>query len=98
MSRLRVDGLVVGRIKEECSSVWESSGLQNRRPGVRVPPLLPAIFEGGIVETKYEPQGPEGKQCKDCGHFEPDVAGASGGKCFGRDVLAQGTCNMFTPK
>ena len=50
------------------------------------------------METKYEPQGPEGKQCKDCGHFEPDVAGASGGKCFGRDVLAQATCNMFTPK
>ncbi len=53
-------------------------------------------FTGGDgMEVKYEPQGPEGKQCKDCQHFQADAANAPAGKCFGKDVLAAGTCNMF---
>jgi len=50
------------------------------------------------MEVKYGPQGPPGQQCRDCKFFEPSTADLSSGKCFGRDVLAQGTCNMFAAR
>jgi len=53
---------------------------------------------GGTMEVKYDPQGPPGQQCKDCKFFEPSSGNASMGKCFGKDVVAQGTCNMFALK
>jgi len=53
---------------------------------------------GETMEVKYDPQGPPGQQCKDCKFFEPSSGNASMGKCFGKDVVAQGTCNMFALK
>jgi len=50
------------------------------------------------MEVKYKPRGPVGKQCRDCKYFEPAVDNPSQGKCFGHDVIAQGTCNMFASK
>jgi len=46
------------------------------------------------MEVKYTPKGPDGKQCRDCKFFEPS-SDSSRGKCFGHDVIAQGSCNMF---
>jgi len=48
-------------------------------------------------EVKYETQGPQGKQCRDCKFFE-GISDPSQGKCFGKTVLIEGTCNMFAPK
>jgi hypothetical protein len=45
-------------------------------------------------EVKYETEGPSGRQCRDCKFFET-AEDSTKGKCFGNDVLAQGTCNMF---
>jgi hypothetical protein len=50
------------------------------------------------MEVKYEPQGPTGQQCRDCKFFEPSSDDPSKGRCFGQEVIAQGTCNMYAPK
>jgi len=47
------------------------------------------------MEVKYEAQGPDGGQCQDCKFFEASSDEPSKGKCFGKEVIAQGTCNMF---
>jgi len=49
-------------------------------------------------EIRYEKLGPQGRQCRDCKFFEPASASSPTGKCFGHEVLAQGTCNMFIAK
>ncbi len=49
-------------------------------------------------EIKYKVPGAEGRQCCDCKFFEPVSGESSKGKCFGKDVVAQGTCNMFASK
>ena len=49
-------------------------------------------------EIKYEMPGPEGRQCGGCKFFQPLTGELSKGKCFGKDVVAQGTCNMFASK
>ena len=48
-------------------------------------------------DIKYEVEAPPGRQCRDCKFFEP-ADEPSKGKCFGKDVIAQGTCNMFGAK
>jgi hypothetical protein len=50
------------------------------------------------MEVKYEPKGPKGNQCRDCKFFQNDSKDPSKGKCFGHDVVAEGTCNMFVLK
>jgi hypothetical protein len=48
------------------------------------------------MDVKYVTKGPKGKTCADCSVFEKTEAGM--GKCFGHEVLAAGSCNMFKPK
>ena len=52
----------------------------------------------GDMEIRYEMPGPEGRQCQECKFFEPSPENPSAGKCFGHDVVARGTCNMFVAK
>ncbi len=52
---------------------------------------------GKEQEVKYQSKGPKGKQCRDCNFFEPLSGNPSQGKCFGKEVIAQGSCNVFTP-
>ena len=49
-------------------------------------------------EIKYQVKGSKGKQCRDCRFFEAASGNPSQGKCFGKDVIAQGTCNMFASR
>ncbi len=48
------------------------------------------------MDVKYVTKGPKGKTCADCGFFEKTDGGM--GKCFGHEVLATGSCNMFKSK
>jgi hypothetical protein len=48
------------------------------------------------MDVKYVTKGPKGKTCADCKVFESTGDGM--GKCFGHEVLAAGSCNMFSPK
>ncbi len=48
------------------------------------------------MDVKYVTKGPKGKTCADCQVFESTGGGM--GKCFGHEVLAAGSCNMFAPK
>jgi hypothetical protein len=48
------------------------------------------------MDVKYVAKGPKGKTCADCTAFEKGESGM--GKCFGIEVLAAGSCNMFKPK
>jgi hypothetical protein len=50
------------------------------------------------MEVQYKPKGPKGKQCRDCNFFQADSKDPSKGKCFGHDVVAGGSCNMFVSK
>lgn len=57
------------------------------------------MVEGGVnMDIKYIPKGEEGKSCKDCKHFDRDNNMQGMGKCFGKEVLAEGSCNFFEPK
>ena len=48
------------------------------------------------MDVKYTVKGEKGKTCADCKFYES--TGGSTGKCFGHEVLAAGSCNMFTAK
>jgi hypothetical protein len=48
------------------------------------------------MDVKYVVKGPKGKTCVDCQFFESTGDGM--GKCFGHEVLAAGSCNMFKAK
>ncbi len=50
------------------------------------------------MDVKYVAQGEKGKTCNDCKHFQSENPQAAMGKCFGYDVAAQGSCNMFDSK
>jgi len=50
------------------------------------------------MEVKYVPKGEEGKTCADCKHFERDIDMQGMGKCFGHEVMAEGSCNFFEPR
>lgn len=47
------------------------------------------------MDIKYIPNGEEDKTCADCKHFERDINMQGMGKCFGREVLAEGSCNFL---
>jgi hypothetical protein len=46
-------------------------------------------------DVGYVTQGPEGKTCADCTHFEPSPDDPAVGKCAGYDVQASASCNYF---
>ncbi len=48
------------------------------------------------MDVKYVEKGEPGKTCADCKHFQNEGDGI--GKCFGHEVAAQGSCNLFDPK
>jgi len=48
------------------------------------------------MDVKYVAKGEKGMTCADCKHFQAGNGGM--GKCFGHDVVAQGSCNLFTKK
>ncbi len=48
------------------------------------------------MDVKYTVQGEKGKTCAECQHFQADGAGK--GKCFGHEVVTQGSCNLFEKK
>jgi len=50
------------------------------------------------MEVKYTPQGEPGKTCVDCKFYKPKPDNPGKGDCFGHEVVAQGSCNMFQPK
>jgi len=49
-------------------------------------------------DVQYNPQGEEGKQCKDCTEFTAHSDDAMKGDCHGHDVVAGGSCNFFSAK
>ncbi|ACF14658.1 hypothetical protein Ctha_2207 [Chloroherpeton thalassium ATCC 35110] len=49
-----------------------------------------------MEEVKYTFPAEKGKQCQDCRGFQR--VDDENGKCFGKDVKAEGGCNMFSPK
>jgi len=53
-------------------------------------------IKGDYMEVKYVEKGKKGKTCADCKHFEDQDDGM--GKCFGHEVMAEGSCNYFEPK
>jgi len=48
------------------------------------------------MEPNYKLPAEKGKQCQDCKSFER--VDAENGKCFGKDVKAEGGCNFFAAK
>jgi len=48
------------------------------------------------MDVKYMEKGKKGETCADCKFFEKGDGGT--GKCFGHEVLAKGSCNMFAAK
>jgi hypothetical protein len=48
------------------------------------------------MDVKYVTKGLKGKTCADCRFYE--AGGGGMGKCFGHEVLASGSCNMFATK
>ena len=48
------------------------------------------------MEIKFTEKGEPGKTCADCKHFTDE--GDNMGKCFGHEVPAGGSCNMFEAK
>lgn len=50
------------------------------------------------MEIKYVTKGEEGRSCKDCKHFDRDINLQGRGKCFGNEVLVEGSCNFFEAK
>jgi hypothetical protein len=50
------------------------------------------------MEVNYVEQGEPGRTCAECKNFEPDPENEEIGKCFGYNVSAQGSCNLFEPK
>jgi hypothetical protein len=48
------------------------------------------------MDVKYVEKGEKGKTCADCKSFQDE--GSSKGKCFGYEVAAQGSCNLFEKK
>ncbi len=50
------------------------------------------------MEIKYVPKGEKGKTCADCKHFERDTDMQGMGKCFGQEVIEEGSCNFFESK
>lgn len=50
------------------------------------------------MDVQYTAQGESGKQCKDCSMYKQDPSKPECGDCFGHQVLAAGSCNMFKAK
>jgi len=48
------------------------------------------------MDVKYVVKGPAGKTCQDCDYFKAKTNGM--GDCYGHEVLAAGSCNMFSAK
>jgi hypothetical protein len=48
------------------------------------------------MDVKYVTKGEKGKTCADCGLFKDTGKGM--GDCYGHQVLAAGSCNLFAPK
>ncbi len=48
------------------------------------------------MDVKYVTQGEKGKTCADCKFFKSKGNGM--GECYGHEVLASGSCNIFVPK
>lgn len=48
------------------------------------------------MEVKYVVDGKKGQQCSDCKNFKNKGQGK--GDCYGHEVLAGGSCNLFTAK
>jgi hypothetical protein len=51
--------------------------------------------EGNTMDVKYVVKGEKGKTCQDCSLFKDQGHGL--GDCYGHQVLAAGSCIMFTP-
>lgn len=50
------------------------------------------------ADVGYVENGPEGKTCSVCKHYEPDMNNSAMGKCMGHDVATSASCNYFEPK
>jgi len=51
------------------------------------------------MDPHYQPTAPDSeKACKNCKHFEVDSGDENIGNCFGHEVVAKGTCNLFEAK
>ncbi len=48
------------------------------------------------MDVKYVLKGEPGKTCADCKHFTDKGEGK--GDCYGHEVIAQGSCNLFEKK
>jgi predicted DNA-binding transcriptional regulator YafY len=52
--------------------------------------------EVNTMDVKYVTRGEKDKTCADCSMFKDKGDGM--GDCYGHEVLAAGSCNLFTPK
>lgn len=50
------------------------------------------------MDVKYVEHGELGKTCADCRNFEAGKEDLAGGNCFGQEVRAAGSCNLFEAK
>jgi len=48
------------------------------------------------MEVRYVEKGETGKICADCKNFQDKGNGK--GDCYGHEVLAEGSCNLFEKK
>jgi len=49
-------------------------------------------------DVGYVKDGPKGKTCADCKHYEEEVENPDIGKCMGHEVGAKASCKYFEPK
>jgi len=51
------------------------------------------------MDIHYTPRSAEaGKTCADCANFQAKPEDQEKGDCFGHEVMAAGSCNMFQKK
>jgi hypothetical protein len=48
------------------------------------------------MDVKYVTKGEKGKTCAECNYFKSTGNGM--GDCYGHQVLAAGSCDIFAPK
>jgi hypothetical protein len=46
----------------------------------------------------YWSEGADTENCANCVRYRPNVTNKKKGSCIGRDVIATGGCEKFTPK
>jgi len=51
-----------------------------------------------MMDVEYVEKAEARRSCADCKHYEEEQSTPGIGKCFGREVQAEGGCNLFESK